>query len=163
METEILQITVFDFSTVDCAQTAEAVRAFCTQRGLPAEIKQFTAIKPFVMDFKERCDAGECYDIAFVGVDDIMGVEAARHIRGMDDIFPLFFVSKQGNDYGLEACRLMALHYIIKPVSAGALEIGINRISARTYSGRRSALLRGGEGEWLDNLHPSPYKREKVE
>lgn len=144
-------------------QTAQAVGAYCAGCGLPADINRFTQMQPFVLDFKARCDAGRCYDMAFVGADGIMGIEVARHIRGMDDMFPLFFVSRPGSDYALEACRLEALHYLIKPVSAQALEVCISRIAARTYTGRRSELLLGGEVEWYDNLHPSPYKRRKAE
>lgn len=163
MEQDILQITVFDFSPEDCAQTTQIVRGYCQEQNFPVSISQFTKMQPFVLDFKQRCDAGHCYDMAFAGVDDIMGVEAARHIRGMDDLFPLFFVSRPENDYGMEAFRLLALHYMIKPVSAQEVEKGISRIMDRTYSGRRPAMLRGGESEWLDNLHPSPYKRKKEE
>lgn len=163
MEMNAVQITIFDLSAEDCAQTAEAVGAYCADCGLPVRISQFTEMQPFVLDFKARCDAGRCYDMAFVGADGIMGVEAARHIRGMDDLFPLFFVSRPGSDYALEACRLEALHYLIKPVSARALEVCLSRIAARTYTGRRPELLRGGQAEWFDNLHPSPYKRRKAE
>lgn len=163
METEAVQITVFDLAAEDCAQTAEKLRAYCMGRGLPVKVEQFTKIQPFVLDFKSRCDAGRCYDMAFVGADSIMGVEAARHIRGMDDLFPLFFVSHRGNDYGMEAYRLLALHYLIKPVSAQALETCISRITCNQYSGRRPTLLRGGQAEWWDNAYPSPYKRRKAE
>lgn len=163
METEAIQITVFDLVEEDCVHTAEELRTYCMCQGLPAKVEQFTKIQPFVLDFKSRCDVGRCYDMAFVGVDDIMGVEAARHVRGMDDLFPLFFISRQGNDYAMEAYRLMTLHYLIKPVLAQALEDCISRITSNQYSGRRPPLLWGGQSEWLDNLHPSPYKRRREE
>lgn len=140
METEAVQITVFDLEAEDSVQIAEKLQVYCTGQGLPVKVKQFTKIQPFVLDFKSRCDAGWCYDMAFVGTDSIMGVEAARHIREMDDLFPLFFVSRRGNDYAMEAYRLQVLHYIIKPVSAQALETCISRITCHHYSGRRPPL-----------------------
>lgn len=128
METELVQITVFDFTVEDCAQTAGKQRAYCMDRSPPAKLEQFTKIQLFVLDFKSGCDVGRCYDMAFVGVDDIMGVVAARHIRSMDGLLPLFFVSRQGNDYAMEAYRLLPLHYLIKPVSTDAVEEVVRRI-----------------------------------
>lgn len=162
METKAVQITVFDLQAEDCAWTAESLRAYCAACGLPADVVQFTEMQPFVLDFKDRCDAGRCYGMAFVGVDTIMGVEAARHIRGMDDLFPLFFVSRAGGDFALEACRLSALHYLFKPVTAQALETCFARLTGRCYPGR-PLPLHGCKTQRPDHETPSPCEREKTE
>lgn len=134
--TGALQVTVFDFLAQDCAHTAKMLREYFKYRRLKAQVIEFTQIQPFVNDFKDKCNEGIPYDIAFIGVDNMMGVEAARQIRGRDDLLPMFLVSMV-SDFGLEGFRLRALDYLTKPVSNVAVEEAVTRITMKCYGGFR--------------------------
>lgn len=121
------RIAVFDFRAKDCIHTAEAVRQHYARRGVAAEVVEFTATQPFTYDFKANGDAGTPYDMTFVGVDSIMGMETARNIRELDTRCPMFLVS-EGSDYGLEGFRLRALDYLTKPVSPLRVGQAVERI-----------------------------------
>jgi DNA-binding LytR/AlgR family response regulator len=142
MDNEKLRVTVFDLCAEDCERTARALREFFAGRVLPAEVAEFSDIAAFVLDHHARYHGGMPYDIAFVGVDSMMGAEAARAVRGIDKAMPLFFVSKM-SDFALEAFRLTALDFLTKPVSQEAAAGAVARITAPCYSGHRiPGLLR---------------------
>jgi hypothetical protein len=93
MDTEKLRVTVFDLCAEDCERTARTLREYFTGEGLPAEVTEFSDIQIFALDHYARIREGTPYDITFVGVDSMMGAEAARAVRGHDKTIPLFFVS----------------------------------------------------------------------
>jgi len=121
------RIAVFDFRAKDCVHTAEAIRQYYRQRGITAEVVEFMATQPFAFDFKANGDAGTPYDMTFIGVDSIMGMETARNIRELDTQRPMFLVSEV-SDYGLEGFRLRVLDYLTKPVSPQRIGQAVERI-----------------------------------
>jgi len=108
------RVAVFDINSGECAATAEAVRAYYGAD--TAWVEEFTDMQRFVETFGVQDFIGDGYDAVFLGVDGMLGVETGRNIRELNKRFPLFFVSHSW-DYGLEAHRLHALNYLIKPVS----------------------------------------------
>ena len=121
------RIAVFDFCAKDCIYTADAVRQYYAQRGVAAQVVEFTATQAFTYDFKANGDAGTPYDMTFIGVDSIMGMETARNIRELDTQRPMFLVSEV-SDYGLEGFRLHVLDYLTKPVSPRRVGQAVERI-----------------------------------
>lgn len=111
---DLKRIAVFDFNAADCTHTAEAVRTYFADR---AEVVEYTVMQDFAYAFKDRRNSGAPYDMVFIGVDSMMGVETARNIREMDDACPMFLVSAV-SDFGIEGFRLHALDYLTKPVSS---------------------------------------------
>lgn len=114
-------IGVFDLNAADLAVTAGAVREYQKRGKVPADIREFSEIPAFAYDFNVRH-----YDMVFIGVDSMMGVEAARLIRQASERCPLFLVSSSG-DYGIEGFRLGALDYLIKPVLPERVEESVKR------------------------------------
>lgn len=123
---EKMRIAVFDFNAEDCAHTAGAIRELLGQE---AQVTGYTDMREFVYAFGEGRDSPAPFAMAFVGVDDMMGVETARNIREMDEGCPLFLVSRV-SDYGLEGFRLRALDYLTKPVSPQRIERAVRRAEA---------------------------------
>jgi len=127
---EIKRIAVFDYNASDCVHTADAVREYYSEQGMEAEVVEFTASEPFAYDFKDNRDAGTPYDMVFIGVDNMRGLEMARNIRELDRYRPMFFVSK-GADFGLEAFRLHALDYLKKRVTPLLVGQAVERVGMK--------------------------------
>jgi len=125
--TEIKRIAVFDYNASDCAHTAEAVRQYCREHGIEASVMKFTESSPFTYDCKDMVDAGTPYDMAFIGVDDMRGVQTAWSIRHTDMRLPMFLVSDM-TEYGAEGFRLCALDYLTKPVTPLRIGEAVRRI-----------------------------------
>ena len=144
---EINRISVFDLNETDCARTADAIREYYGQRGVLTNIIRFTDLQSFACDFKDKMDAGTMYDMVFVGVDGMMGLEAARNIRELSEHWPMFIVSKV-YDFGLEAFRLCALDYLIKPALPASIGRAVQRIGMRCMPGsgntKKTGLLTMG-------------------
>jgi DNA-binding LytR/AlgR family response regulator len=130
-----LHVMAFDLRPEDCERTAKTLRKYFNAHGPPAEVTEYTSIQPFVLDYMDRYGAGAFCDMAFVGTDSMMGVEAARAVRGIDGELPLFFVSEV-SDFALEAHRLLALNYLTKPLLARDVEDSVARITMSCYVGR---------------------------
>ena len=128
------RIAVFDLNEADCDWTTNAIRQYYRQWNEPAVIVKFTNMQAFAYDFKHGIDAEIMYDMVFVGVDGMMGLEAARNIRELSEYCPMFFVSKV-YDYGFEAFRLCVLDYLIKPVRPANIGRAIQRIGMRCMPG----------------------------
>ena len=128
------RITVFDFNEEDCVRTAYAISEYYGQRGVLTTIVRFSDLQSFAYDFKCNMDAGTLYEMVFVGVDSMMGLEAARNIRELSEYWPLFFVSNV-YDFGLEAFRLCALDYLIKPAVPSSIGRAVQRIGLRCMPG----------------------------
>ena len=123
------RISVLDFKPNDCACIADTIEAHYREKGVSVKIAQFTKAQPFLFDFKEHRNGGMPYDMVFVGVDGMMGVEAARQIRDDDWDTPIFFVS-ESSDFALEAHRRSALYYILKPVTPERMAEALGRLGA---------------------------------
>jgi len=121
------RIAVFDYNASDCVHTADAVREFYREQDAEAEVVEFMASVPFANDFKYNLDAGTPYNMAFIGVDNMRGLEMARNIRELDSCLPMFFVSK-GADFSLEGFRLHALDYLTRPVTPLRIGEAVRRI-----------------------------------
>jgi DNA-binding LytR/AlgR family response regulator len=130
MNEKVLLIAVYDSEAADCARTARTLRRFFNDRGVSAEVKNFTNDTEFVYDCKNKSDAGVLYDLAFIGVDNMLGAETARHVRQFDKTMPQFFVS-QVSEYALEAFRVTALDFLTKPVSPRSLEEAFSRLEQK--------------------------------
>ena len=124
------RIAVFDFKAADCTQIAWAVRQCFSEAGVCAQVAEFTVARAFAADFKGNADAGTPYDMTFISLDNMMGVETARNIRELDTGQPIFIVSESG-EFGLEGFRLRALDYLIKPVSGSRIKEAVRRIGMR--------------------------------
>ncbi len=121
------RVTVFDYKAEDCAATAAAVREYVRREDTPAEVAEFTALQPFIYNFKDNRDAGTPYDMAFIGVDTMMGAEVARHVRDLDIWCPIF-MSSEVSDFAMEGYRLHALDYFSKPASVTKVKNAVRRI-----------------------------------
>ena len=109
------RIAVFDASTDECDATAAAVREYYGEDTV--QVDKFTNMKKFVEAFDLLDYIGDGFDVVFLALDGMLGVEAGRNIREINLRFPLFCVSRN-YDYGMESHRLYAMNYLIKPVSA---------------------------------------------
>lgn len=118
------QVAVFDFSADDCAHTAHAVQE---SMGRDVQVVEYTVMQKFTYDFLDRRKAGRLFDMVFIGVDNMLGVETARNIRELSESCPMFLVSER-SDFGLEGFRLHALDYLTKPVSADRVKRAVQRI-----------------------------------
>ena len=145
------RIAVFDFNAADCTETAEILRRHFRLRDEPIELAEFTDYSHFAYDFKENRDTGLPYDMAFIGVDSMMGVEVARHIRELDEWCPMFLISGV-NDFAMEGYRLHALHYFSKPATAAKIKNAIERIGAKSLSGLQDPALFSGEGKSKESI-----------
>jgi len=94
------RIAVFDVSTDEGETTADAVREFYGANKVLVE-KHFD-MKSFVEVFGVLSDMRDGYDVVFLSVDGMLGVETGRNIREIDRHFDLFIVSRSW-DYGHEA------------------------------------------------------------
>ena len=140
------RICVFDLDAADCKQTAEAIGQYFEKRRTRAEIFKFTDKTAFTYDFKDNREAGTPYDMVFVGVDSMIGVEAAMDIRSQDARHPIFLVSR-GNEYAAEGFRLCALDYLIKPVWPARAGRAIRRIGAAASTKntqKKRGMINGG-------------------
>ena len=124
---EVKRIAVFDYNASDCAHTAEAVRQYYREQSVEASVMLFTSPEVFVYDFLDNCDAGNPYDMTFIGVDDMRGVQTAWSIRHTDMRLPIFLVSDM-TEYGAEGFRLCALDYLTKPVTPLRIGEAVRRI-----------------------------------
>ena len=124
------RIAVFDYNASDCVHTADAVREYYEEQGVEAEVVEFMASAPFAYDFKDNRDAGTPYDMVFIGVDNMRGLEMARNIRELDRYRPMFLVSN-GADFGLEGIRLHVLHYLKKRVTPMSVGQAVERVSMK--------------------------------
>jgi DNA-binding LytR/AlgR family response regulator len=128
------RIAVFDAQPKDCSHTAQIVQSYFAEHGTPADVVEFTSPKMFAGNFKVSMDAGTPYDMSFIGVDSVMGMETARNIRELDLTQPIFLVSDV-SDYGLEGFRLHVLDYLIKPVSSIRVKEAVRRIGMKCQPG----------------------------
>jgi len=109
------RIAIFDVNTNECNATADVVREFYGEDKVWVE--KHSDMKSFVEVFGVLNDIRDGYDVVFLSVDGMLGVETGRNIREVDSRFDLFIVSNNW-DYGYEAHRLHALDYLIKPVTS---------------------------------------------
>lgn len=126
------QIAVFDFAQDDCAHIANAIRQWYGTRA--AFITEHTHMPNFVHDFKSRYKNKRPYDMVFIGIEDMMGVETARNIREADIWCPLFLVSTV-EDFSIEGFRLHALDYLLKPVTPERIGQAVRRIGDPCQAG----------------------------
>ena len=126
---KIKRITVFDFNGTDSGETAETVRRYYRLMDRKAEIAEFSDYIMFVYDYRDKLKTIRAYDMVFIGVDSMMGMEVARHIRELDNWCPMFLVSHVA-DYAMEGYRLHALHYLTKPISVENVKNAVERIGS---------------------------------
>lgn len=125
------QIAVFDFKTDDCVHTAAIIREYVGQE---ADIVEYTENQMFSHSFRDRCNAKQTFDMVFIGVDDMPGIELARNIREMSNDCPMLLVSSV-IDFGLEGFRLYALDYLPKPVTLDRVIKAVRRAEKFTRTG----------------------------
>lgn len=124
----VKRIIVFDTDEGDLVETANAVRACFAREGCSVEVAGFSDIRAVAWEFDEHNeDAGDCC-MVFVGVDSMLGVEAARKIREELDFcaVPMYLISRAG-DYAPERRRLKALECMAKPVTPGHVREAVRR------------------------------------
>lgn len=123
------KISVFDLNGDDCAHSVQSVQQYFKQYGIAVDISHFTKMQPFAYDFDNNQKSGSPYHMVFIGVDNMLGVETARNIRGLNDNCPIFLLSHTG-DYAMEGFRIHALDYIAKPLSPDRVKEALERIHA---------------------------------
>ena len=121
------RIAVFDYNASDCAHTAEAVREYYREQGVEVSVMVFTESVTFTYDFEAKRDAGNPYNMTFIGVDNMRSVQTAWKIRELDKHQPMFLVSDV-TEYGAEGFRLCALDYLTKPVTPLRIGEAVRRI-----------------------------------
>lgn len=126
-----IKIAVFDTKPADCAATADAIRVHYEAIGQRAITETYTEAYPFVQAFEEGGFA-----MAFLTLNNPLHLDTARKAGAIAPECPLFIVSDTG-DYGLEAHRLMALDYLMKPVTETDIATAVGRISTPFGRSRR--------------------------
>ena len=96
-----------------------------------ADVAVYTAMQAFTYAFLDKRDEGDPFNMVFIGIDNMLGVETARNIRGACRNCPMFIVSEV-TDYGIEGFRLYALDYLIKPVSSDGIKRAVMRTDYKT-------------------------------
>jgi len=135
---KMLKIAVFDPDAADCAATARAVREYFEKEQISSEVLMFYAYARRVGDWggiDENLDRdlifiganSAAYDMVFVGVDSLRSANIGGTIKEAAPDCPLFFVSHT-IDYGVEAVRIRALDYMIKPVTPEGVGNAVRRI-----------------------------------
>ena len=132
----IKRVSVFDLNGDDCTNIVLSIRLYFEEHGIPVTISQFTKMQPFAYDFDNCQKSGSPYHMVFIGVDNMLGVETARNIRGLNERCPMFLLSNTG-DYGMEGFRLHALDYITKPLSPERVKEALSRIDRAHKEKRR--------------------------
>ena len=113
---------MFDFDAAACRELAEVVRTCYAGESPAVEVVEYHEISPMAYAFRDKQ-----YDMAFMAVDGMLAVEAARLVRESAPDCPLFLVS--GNDdYALEGYRLRALDYLVRPVTPRRIRQAAARI-----------------------------------
>lgn len=107
-----------------------------THFGRHAKIAVYTTMEDFANACLKQLKRGKPFDMVFIGVDNMLGVEVARNIREIDDCCPMFIVSK-ASDYGVEGYRLYAMDYLIKPVSLQHMGKAVGRIGTEPFTSMR--------------------------
>lgn len=125
---KIVRIAVFDLVLADCNYMAQAIKTCFDNKRILSEIVGYTNDQAFIMGFDADRKAGIPYDIVFVGIDNVKGVETAWNIRRQDEKVPLIVFSTIG-EYGVESFRFAASNYLIKPVSSEQIQEALNRIA----------------------------------
>lgn len=129
-------IAVFDFDPIGAQELRRIVEE--AVRDHPVKVRAFT-------DIQEAAVAAlaESWEMAFVVVEGMPGVESARLIRESAPALPLFLVSSTG-DYALEGFRLQALDYLIRPVSAERVRAAVARLQTICWHDRRYTSYQQG-------------------
>ncbi len=70
------------------------------------------------------------YDMAFVSVRNMKGVEAARRVRDHSEETALIYISAT-DEYATEAWQQQAIHYILKPVEPDQIDQTVQRYTLR--------------------------------
>ena len=130
------RIAVFDVNADECDATAEAVREYYNAEEVWVE--KHSDMKNFVEAFCVLYEMRDGYDVVFLSVDGMLGVETGRNIREVDRLFDLFVVSNNW-DYGNESHRLNALDYLIKPITHQNVGEAEERIRWKRMSDAKAA------------------------
>lgn len=125
------RIAVFDFDAGAGGEVAAAIREWFGPQGA---VTQHRDMQQFAHDFKARQGSALPYDMVFISVDNMLGVETARNVREIDNWCPMFLVSSVG-DFGMEGFRLHALDYLTKPVSPARIGQAVARIGMPCQAG----------------------------
>jgi len=131
------RIAVFDVNHDERETTADAVREYYGADNVLVE--KHSDMKSFVEVFGVLSDMKDGYDVVFLSVDGMLGVETGRNIREVDSSFDLFIVSNNW-DYGYLAHRLYALDYLIKPVTSQNVNQAEERIRWKRISDEYAAM-----------------------
>jgi len=134
-----MKIGVFDLKPEELEETAQAVRSGFERLKADAEVWTYDDSRAFIEGFRESR-----YDMIFMGVDSMMGVEAARMIRGFGPDCHMFFVSNS-TEYGVEAFRLTCHDYLMKPLTAEKVEEVAGRLRKKRGAAKDSPFALGSE------------------
>ncbi|MCL2461401.1 MAG: hypothetical protein FWF44_01945 [Defluviitaleaceae bacterium] len=124
-------IAVFDTIEEDGRTSAEAVMESYERRGERASVRTFTDNQMFLADFRDRH-----YDMVFLALNSPLDLAVARGAGQTDRSCPIIFVSGSG-DYAVEAFRLPALDYLLKPVTRERVDESVGGIASEPVYSRR--------------------------
>ena len=91
--------------------------------GLPYNLKVYDRSIPFITEY--RCDA----DLIFMDIQipDMLGMEAAKKIRQMDDRVMIIFITML-TQYAIEGYSVGAFDYVLKPVRYEEFSTKMDRV-----------------------------------
>ncbi len=118
------KIGICDDSQVDTDYVASLVTDWAEQSGAEVELKAYPSAESFLFQYEEESD----YDILLLDIEmgQVNGMELARKIRQENQAVQIVFITGYP-DYMSEGYDVTALHYLMKPVSAGKLSEVLDR------------------------------------
>ena len=139
------QIAICDDRKEDAEYIASAVKQWAEENYIPVEVETFPSGESFLFRYEEKKD----YDILLLDVEmkAISGMELARRIRRENDSVQIVFITGYP-DYISEGYDVSALHYLMKPISAGKLSEVLNRAAEKRKKAEKAVFFTG-ESETL--------------
>jgi len=132
-----MRIALVDDDVKFLAQTARLLEIILEQRGMRAEVAQFTSAE---MLLARRSSDGpfDMYllDVVMPGMD---GIELGRKIRRDQPDVPLLFFTTS-RDFAVEAIGIEAVSYVVKPFSHDAFAEALDRAFKRLATAKPSTL-----------------------
>lgn len=119
-----MNLVIVDDLKSDLKALQQLLSDYLEQHHVEYKIFPFSSGRDFLSVFHPNR-----FDAVFLDMqmDDISGMEIARHVRLLDSKIPIIFVTIE-EGYALEGYSVWAMDYIVKPVSAHRLSSLMNRL-----------------------------------
>lgn len=115
------RIAVCDDDQKDLLTFSDHILHYCQDREIDIEMKCFS-------NAQELLDLIMNFDIIFMDIylKDANGLKMIEHVRGKISGTPVVFITSS-RDFAIDAFRVNALHYLVKPVSGSELDAALDR------------------------------------